>query len=128
MIILTYIFIEANNHPTHSQSSFSHQCKIHTLFHLFDKNKKINKKYGRKRKGKPFQRKHEHECMEEHKLDKRTNLVNDKKKFLLTIATSFDTRNRFIIGRQKFQLKIQIFGMKYMRKYLIHSLWVSFCR
>jgi hypothetical protein len=79
---------ETNNHSTHFQSSFSHQCKIQTLFHLFDKTKKINKKYGRKRKGKPFQRKHEHECMEEHKLDKRTNFVIDKSFFLLTIVTS----------------------------------------
>jgi len=46
------------------------------------------------KKGKPFQRKHEHECMEEHKLDKTTNLVNDKKNFILTTTTSFDTQNR----------------------------------
>jgi hypothetical protein len=73
-------------------------------------------------------KKHEHECMEEYKLDKRTNLVSDKSFFLFTIATSFDTQNMFITGRQKFQLKIQIFQMKYMNKYLIHYLWVSFCQ
>ncbi len=66
--------------------------------------------------------------MEEYKLDKRTNVVSDKSFFLLTIATSFDTQNMFIMGRQKFQLKIQIFQMKYMNKYLIHYLWVSFCQ
>jgi hypothetical protein len=38
-------------------------------------------------------KKHEHECMEEYKLDKRTNLVSDKSFFLFTIATSFDTKH-----------------------------------
>jgi hypothetical protein len=92
MIVLTYTFTE----PIITQPILNLHSPIgakYTLcFTYLIKKKKINKKHGKK--GKPFQRKHEHECMEEHKLDKRTNLVNDKKKFLLTTATSFDTQNR----------------------------------
>jgi hypothetical protein len=51
MVVLTYTFAKPINHPTHFLSSFSHRCKIHTLFHLFDKTNKMEKK----EKENPFQ-------------------------------------------------------------------------
>jgi hypothetical protein len=87
MIVLTYTFTE----PIITQPIFNLHfpigAKYTFCFTYLIKQKESIKNMEEKKKGKPFQRKHDHECMEEHKLDKRTNWVNNKSFFLLTIAT-----------------------------------------